>query len=216
MTDLSRVSLQSLTGEGLGDLPEFAIPPAEPLALAEAWIARAIDRGIREPGAFVLATADADAIPSSRFVLLKGFDERGLTFVSQTTSRKGHDIAANPHASATFYWQEFRQQLHIAGPVAPLDAAESDALWSARPLASRAGAVTSHQSEPLIDDNVFRSDVARIIAAGRPVDRPDRWTGYRIAPTRIEFWQGDPARVHRRLEYTLTDTASWEWQRLQP
>ncbi|MFY9265144.1 MAG: pyridoxal 5'-phosphate synthase [Solirubrobacterales bacterium] len=215
--DISRVSLRSLTGEGLGDLPEFTAPPAEPIALAAAWIARAIDSDVREPGSFALATADASADPSSRFLLLKGFDADGLVFVSQSTSRKGRDIAANPRACASFYWVELRLQLHLAGPVAPTEAAESDTLWSARPLASRAGATVSRQGEPLTSEPGFMADVARIIAAGSPPpERPARWTGYRLTPDRVEFWQGDPGRLHRRLEYSLAGPAGWRWRRLQP
>jgi dihydrophenazinedicarboxylate synthase len=213
--DLSRISLQSLTGEGIGDLPELQVPPADPFELAARWISRAIEHGVREAGSFALATADGEGVPSSRFVLAKGFDHRGLLFVSQSVSRKGADLASNPHASASFYWQELRQQLHLAGTVAPIDPAESDELFAARPLASKAGASVSHQDAELTDENVFNAEVQRIIAAGSHVERPDRWTGYRLAPTRIEFWQGDPQRLHRRLEYSKHGE-SWRWRRLQP
>lgn len=213
--DLSRISLRSVTGEGAGDLPEFAVPPADPMALAATWIERAIEHGVREAGSFALATADGNGVPSSRFILLKGLDARGLLFVSQSVSRKGSDLAANPHASASFYWQELRQQLHFAGTVAPIDAAESDEIFAARPLAAKAGAAVSHQDGELTDENLFNAEVQRIIAAARPVPRPDRWTGYRLAPTRIEFWQGEPARLHRRLEYTKHGE-SWLLRRLQP
>lgn len=213
--DLSRIALRSLTGEGAGDLPEFAVPPADPIELAARWISRSIEHGVREAGSFALATADGNGVPSNRFILLKGFDRRGLLFVSQSVSRKGSDIASNPHASASFYWQELRRQLHFAGTVAPIDPAESDEIFAARPLASKAGAAVSHQDGELTDENLFNAEVQRIIAAARPVSRPDRWTGYRLAPTRIEFWQGDPARLHRRLEYTKQGE-SWGWRRLQP
>lgn len=212
---LSRIALRSVTGEGTGEMPEFAVPPADPIELAERWISRAIERGVREAGSFALATADGSGVPSNRFVLLKGFDTRGLLFVSQSVSRKGRDLAANPHAAASFYWQELRQQLHFAGSVAPIDAAESDELFAARPLASKAGATVSRQDSELADENRFSADVQRIIAAGRPVPRPDRWTGYRLAPSSIEFWQGEPARLHRRLEYTRHGE-SWLLRRLQP
>lgn len=213
--DLSRISLRSLTGEGIGELPEFRAPPADPLDLANRWISRAIEHGVREAGSFALATADGAGVPSSRFVLIKGFDQRGLLFVSQTVSRKGADLAANPHACASFYWQELRQQLHLAGEVAPIDPAESDELFAARPLASQAGAAVSRQDDELTDEHVFNAEVQRIIAAGRHVERPDRWIGYRLAPSRIEFWQGEAHRLHRRLEYVRHD-ASWSWRRLQP
>ncbi len=213
--DLSHISLSAVTGAGVGDLPEFNVPPADPIALAAQWIGRAIEQGVREAGDFSLATADAGGMPSNRYVLLKGFDERGLLFVGQTVSRKGTDLAANPRAAASFYWQELRQQLHLAGPVAPVDPAESDGLFAERPLASRAGAAASHQDGELTDENVLNAEVQRIIAAGRPIERPARWTGYRLRPERIEFWQGGDNRLHRRLEYNKNGE-SWHWRRLQP
>lgn len=213
--DLSRISLAAVTGTGIGDQPEFAVPPADPIELAAQWISRAIESGVREAGDFALATADAQGLPSSRFVLLKGFDSRGLLFVGQTVSRKGTDLAANPRAAASFYWQELRQQLHFAGLVVPIDPAESDELFAERPLASRAGAAASHQDGELSDENVLNAEVQRIIAAGRPIERPDRWTGYRLAPERIEFWQGGDNRLHRRLEYVKRGE-SWHWRRVQP
>ncbi|MBI5310323.1 MAG: pyridoxal 5'-phosphate synthase [Actinobacteria bacterium] len=213
--DLSRIQLSAVTGDGVGDLAEFNVPPADPVDLAGQWISRAIERGVREAGDFALATADAEGRPSSRVVLLKGFDRDGLLFVGQTVSRKGTDIAANPRASASFYWQELRQQLHFAGPVAPVDPALSDELFSARSLASKAAAAASHQDGELADENVLNAEVQRLVAAGKPIERPARWVGYRLAPERIEFWQGGEGRLHRRLEYTKSG-GSWTWRRLQP
>lgn len=213
--DLSRISLRSVTGEGVGDLPEFQVPPADPLELAAAWISRAIERGVREAGTFALATADGHGAPSCRYMLLKGFDSRGLLWVSQSVSEKGSDIAANPRAAAAFYWQELRQQLRLSGAVAPVDPAESDDLFAVRPIGAKAGSAVSHQSGELADENAFATEVQRLVAAGRPIDRPDRWTGYRLVPDRIEFWQGEPQRLHHRLEYRRRDT-SWRHRLLQP
>lgn len=213
--DVSRVSLASLTSKVQLDLPEFAVPPADPFALASEWIARAISSDVREPGTMALATADAQGRPSSRFVLLKGFDSRGLLFVSQSSSRKGQDILANPQASASFYWQELRLQLHISGAVAPVPAAESDELFAERPISSRAVSTTSHQGQELLDENALDAQIADLIARGPKIERPDRWNGYRISPERFEFWQGGESRLHRRLEYTLKEE-TWAWRRLQP
>lgn len=213
--DVSRVSLPSLTAKVQLDLPEFQVPPADPFSLAAEWIARAIDSGVREPGSVALATADAEGKPSSRFVLLKGFDENGLLFVTQTTSRKGSDIAANPFASASFYWQELRLQLHIAGSVAQIPAEESDAIFHERPIASRAVSTVSKQGQQLIDENVMNKEISDLVSRGPRIDRPDRWVGYRIAPERFEFWQGGESRLHKRLEYTLSEE-NWTWRRLQP
>ncbi len=213
--DVSRVSLASLTSTTQLDLPEFQVPPADPFSLAAEWIARAIDMGVREPGSLALATADADGAPSSRFVLLKGFDSRGLLFVSQTTSRKGSDIAANPRASASFYWQELRLQLHIAGSIAQIPAEESDAIFHERPISSRAVSAVSKQGQELIDENVLNKEISDLISRGPRIERPDRWTGYRIHPERFEFWQGGESRLHHRLEYVLSEEG-WSWRRLQP
>ncbi|MGH2905662.1 MAG: pyridoxamine 5'-phosphate oxidase [Solirubrobacterales bacterium] len=213
--DVSRVSLRSLTSTRQLDLPEFQVPPADPFALAAEWIARAIDLGITEPGGIALATADASGEPSNRFVLLKGFDTSGLLFVTQTTSRKGRDLAANPRAAATFYWQDLRLQLHLAGPVEMLPPEESDALFAPRPLGSKAVAAVSHQGQDLLDENVFTAEVSRLIASAAQVDRPERWVGYRLKPVRFEFWHGAADRMHQRLEYTLA-AENWSWRRLQP
>jgi pyridoxamine-phosphate oxidase len=213
--DVSRVSLASVTGVGLTDLPEFGVPPSDPMQLAADWISRAIESGVREPGTMALATASPEGVPSSRFVLLKGFDRAGLLFVSQKTSRKGRDIASNPFASASFYWQEQRLQLHIAGRVEEASAAESDVIFGVRPLGSKAAGAVSRQSETLTDENLLAAEIQRLIAAGSPIARPERWTAYRIVPDRIEFWHGAADRMHRRLEYTR-EGAQWEWRRLQP
>lgn len=215
MMDVSRVSLPSLTSTTFLDLPEFQVAPADPFSLAAEWISRAIDSGVREPGTFALATADGQGKPSSRYVLLKGFDQNGLLFVSQTGSRKGQDLAANPYASASFYWQELRLQLHISGGVEKLSDEESDALFNDRPLASRAVSSVSVQGKQLIDENVLNAQISDMISRGARLERPDRWVGYRIKPERFEFWQGGADRLHKRLEYTFTDE-TWTWKRLQP
>lgn len=213
--DVSRVSLPSLTSTTLLDLPEFQVAPADPFSLAAEWISRAIDSGVREPGTIALATADGQGKPSSRYVLLKGFDAEGLLFVSQTGSQKGQDIASNPFASASFYWQELRLQLHISGPAEKISPEESDALFNDRPLASRAVSSVSVQGKELLDENVLNAQISDMISRGARLERPDRWVGYRIKPARFEFWQGGADRLHKRLEYTLSEE-NWTWKRLQP
>jgi pyridoxamine 5'-phosphate oxidase len=213
--DVSRVSLPSLTSTTILELPEFQVAPADPFSLAAEWIARAIEMGVREPGTIALATASGDGRPSSRYVLLKGFDSEGLLFVSQSTSRKGQDIAGNPRASASFYWQELRLQLHIEGSVEQLPNEDSDALFGARPLSSRAVSSVSNQGQQLTDENVMDAEINDLIARGARIERPDRWVGYRIKPQRFEFWQGGQDRLHKRLEYVLAEQG-WSWRRLQP
>lgn len=213
--DVSRVSLASLTSTTNLDLPEFQVPPADPFSLAAEWISRAIDSGVREAGSIALATASGEGEPSSRFVLLKGFDQHGLLFISQTGSRKGRDLAENPRASASFYWQELRLQLHMAGPVEQISPEDSDELFSARPLSSRAVSSVSNQGKELLDENILNAQISELIARGARIERPDRWVGFRLRPERFEFWQGGQDRLHKRIEYTFTDQ-TWNWRRLQP
>lgn len=208
---------QSLTGDTTLDLPEFDAPPAEPLALLASWLEEAVRREVREPHAAVLATADAEGRPSTRVLLVKEFDARGLVFTSFTGSRKGTELAARPWASLTFYWRETLQQLTVAGPVEQVGAAESDDLFARRPRAARATTAVSRQSRPLSDESALRGHAKALLATDEDVPRPAEWTGYRLLPTAVEFWYGSPDRLHRRLRYDRPDPgAAWTHERLQP
>ena len=209
------VGVNTLTGDTSLVLPEFADPPADPVTLLRNWLHAAVEYGVREPYAMVLATADAAGMPSSRVVLLKDVDPRGLVFTTHAASRKGTDLAARPYASATFYWQETLQQVHVAGAVEQLTPAESDALFAERPVSAQATTAASRQSAPLDDENALRQRAADLLATGAVVARPDGWAGYRLAPSGIEFWHGSVDRLHRRLRYDL-GPAGWTPQRLQP
>ena len=205
----------TLSGDTSLVLPEFDAPPAQPLGLLGEWIAAARERGVREPLAVTLATADADGRPSSRVLLIKELDETGLVFTSFTGSRKGRELAERPFGSITFYWRETLQQITVSGPVQTLTAAESDRLFDERPLAARATTAVSRQSRPLEDEARLKADAAELIATGE-VTRPTEWTGYRLIPDTIEFWYGSPDRLHRRLRYELTSPTTWTHRRLQP
>ncbi len=205
----------TLSGDTSLVLPEFDTPPAQPLGLLGEWIAAARERGVREPLAVTLATADADGRPSSRVLLIKELDETGLVFTSFTGSRKGRELAERPFGSITFYWRETLQQITVSGPVQTLTAAESDRLFDERPLAARATTAVSRQSRPLEDEARLKADAAELIATGE-VTRPTEWTGYRLIPDTIEFWYGSPDRLHRRLRYELTSPTTWTHRRLQP
>ncbi|WP_433041040.1 phenazine biosynthesis FMN-dependent oxidase PhzG [Dactylosporangium sp. CS-033363] len=206
---------ETLTGDTALVLPEFDEPPGDPVALLREWLDAAVARGVREPASILLATADAAGTPSSRVVLLKGIDAGGLIFTSHTGSRKGTDLAARPYASATFYWRETVQQIHVTGPVQQLPPAESDALFAERPAAAQATTAASRQSAPLDDETALRRRAADLLATGQTIARPEGWAGYRLTPAGIEFWHGSVDRLHRRLRYDR-GAAGWTPQRLQP
>jgi pyridoxamine 5'-phosphate oxidase len=210
----------TLSGDPTLVLPEFDAPPPDPLALARGWLEEAVRRGIREPLAAAVATADARGLASARVLLVKGLDARGLVFGSSRGSRKGLELAVRPWASANFYWRETLQQLTIAGPVETLTEPESDEIFAQRPPEAQAASAASRQSRRLeADDEAALRERARgLVALGEPVARPADWTGYRLLPENIEFWYGSPDRLHRRLRYdrAAPDAAEWTWQRLQP
>jgi pyridoxamine 5'-phosphate oxidase len=207
--------LPTLTGDVPVDTPEFESPPTDPIALLHSWIVTAVEVGVREPGAMVIATADERGHTSSRVVLLKDLDDRGVLFSGPRTGRKGAEIAANPWAAANFYWRETGQQINLAGPVEFTSDEESDDLFAERSPAARATTVVSRQSEPLGDEQALRDRAAELVQRGEELSRPDGWGGYLLVPARIEFWCSRSDRLHRRLRYTRSG-AGWTATRLQP
>jgi dihydrophenazinedicarboxylate synthase len=204
---------ETLSGDPTLELPEFDAPPDEPLPLLERWLRDADERGVREPRALALATADADGRPSSRILLLKQVTP-ALVFAGGYESRKGRDLEANPRAAGTLYWRETLQQVTVAGPVRRLSEAESDAIFSERSPDAQATTVASRQGEPL-DDLAQLRERAAATAGDEPLSRPARWGGWRLDPDLVEFWHGSPSRLHRRLLYVKTERG-WEHKRLQP
>jgi len=187
-------------------------------ALLTRWLAEAAGRGVREPNAMVVATVGADGRPSTRTVLCKAVDERGVTFFTTLTSRKGAQLAATGVASATFPWVDAERQVHLEGPCVPVDRAEAQAYWGTRPRGSQIAAWASEQSRPVAGmeelDRALAEAGERFGDTG-PVPMPGRWGGFRLEPERVEFWQGGRDRFHDRLECVLCP-GGWSVGRLQP
>jgi pyridoxamine 5'-phosphate oxidase len=171
---------------------------------------------IVEPNAMVLATAAANGTPSVRTVLLKDAGERGLTFFTHYTSRKGRELTENPRASLLFGWHPSQRQINLAGIVRRVDAAESDAYWRSRPYGSQLGSAASPQSRVVADRAVLDATREQL-AADYPEDvpRPPTWGGFLLVPHMVEFWQGRPDRLHDRLRYRR-DGEVWVTERLGP
>jgi dihydrophenazinedicarboxylate synthase len=209
-----REPVETLSGDPSLALPEFDAPPDEPLPLLEAWLQGADARGVREPRALALATADPAGRPSNRIVLLKQVSP-SIVFAFSANSRKGRDLATNPRAAGTLYWRETLQQVVIEGSVERMSATESDSLFAERPPRGQASTVASHQGEELDDPERLRREADALARGDEPLSRPKDWGGYRLEPDLIEFWHGSPDRLHRRLLYTRAG-GRWAHRRLQP
>jgi pyridoxamine 5'-phosphate oxidase len=174
--------------------------------------------GLDEPNAMVLSTAGPDGRPTSRTVLLKGYDERGLVFFTNRRSRKGRQLAANPQVSALLPWHELQRQVAAVGRVDPVPDEESDTYWAGRPRDAQLSAWASAQSDVLPDRAALEAslEVVRARFEGGPVPRPEHWGGYLVEPDEVEFWQGRPGRLHDRLRYRRTPEGSWVVERLAP
>jgi len=189
---------------------------ADPLAQFELWLQQAISGEIPEPNAMTLATVGADGRPSTRVVLIKGCDARGIVWFTNYQSRKGRELAHQPFAALQFHWVELERVVRIEGRVEHIDAAESDAYFNSRPLDSRIGAWASPQSEVISSRGVLVANAAKFGAKFMlNPPRPAHWGGYRLVPDRWEFWQGRQSRLHDRLQYRLQGD-TWTRGRLAP
>ena len=190
----------------------------DPHALFESWFAEAKAGEPNDPEAMTLATAAPDGRPAARMVLLKGHDQRGFVFYSNSESRKGGELAANPQASLLFHWKSLRRQVRIEGRIEPVAAVEADAYFATRARDSQLGAWASDQSRPLESRDLFEERFAVVKAeyAGRDVPRPPHWWGYRLVPERIEFWQDRAFRLHERRVFTPGQDGGWTESLLYP
>ncbi len=198
-----------------GDETIFERP--EPIGLFTDWLTDARAHEPNDANAMALSTVDADGAPDGRMVLLKDVDARGFTFYSNRESAKGRHLEATPRAALLFHWKSLRRQVRVRGAVEPVSEAEADAYFASRARESRIGAWASDQSRPLTGRAELEAAVARetLRFDGREVDRPERWTGWRVVPETIEFWRDRPFRLHDRLLFTR-DGDDWRRTRLQP
>ena len=198
--------------------PGQPIPAVDdPMVLLAQWLAEANASEPNDSNAMTLATAAADGRPAARMVLLKGIEGRGLVFYSNLTSRKGRELAANPHAALLFHWKSLRRQVRVEGTIEPVTYAEADAYYATRARVSRLGAWASEQSRPLLDRATLEGRVREMEARfpGDDIPRPAFWSGYRVLPEYFEFWQDMPFRLHDRRTYARAP-GGWETGSLYP
>ncbi len=189
----------------------------DPLGLFQTWLEEAKASEPNDPNAMTLATATPGGAPSARMVLLKGFDARGFVFYTNAQSRKGDDLAANSQVALLFHWKSLRRQVRVEGRVSPVTAEEADAYFASRHRLSRLGAIASDQSRKLASRAELERRLAEAEARypGDDIPRPAHWTGFRVDPARLEFWQDMPYRLHDRRIYTRQD-GDWETETLYP
>ncbi len=193
-------------------------PAADPIDLFRRWFQEAEASEPNDPNAVALATTTPQGAPSVRMVLLKALDERGFVFYTNKQSRKGGELAANRHAALLFHWKSLHRQVRVEGPVEDVTEAEADAYFASRSRTSRLGAIASDQSRPLSGRDQLESRLAEVEAryAGQDVPRPEHWSGYRVLPEVMEFWQDMPYRLHDRMVYRRENEQNWQTTRLYP
>lgn len=192
--------------------------PEDPLALFGQWLGEAEETEPNDPTAMTVATVSAEGMPSARMVLLKGFDAQGFVFFTNYESRKGRQLLANPKAALLFHWKSLRRQVRIEGRVEQVSADEADTYFASRNKQSQIGAWASQQSRPLEGRFELEKRVALFAAkyGVTTVPRPPHWSGFRVVPELMEFWQDGAFRLHDRLVFARAGEAAWTSQRLYP
>ena len=196
----------------------------DPFDTLEAWYGDAVAHEPSDPNAMSLATVDADGLPNVRIVLMKGIDppgmpNRGLLFYTNYQSAKGRELLASGRGAVAFYWKSLERQVRVRGVITPVTDREADEYFLSRPRESRIGAWASQQSRPLADRQTLEEAVRRTAETydGREVPRPPHWSGFRLTPVEIEFWQSRPHRLHDRIVFSRSDEGSaWTTERLYP
>lgn len=215
--ELTKENIQNLRQDyRAAELSEADIDK-NPIAQFEKWFKDALDAKLYEPNVMTLATAGLSGKPSSRILLLKGFDEDGFVFFTNYNSKKGKDLQENPQAALQFFWPELERQVRIEGIVTKATAEASTAYFHSRPKGSQIGASASPQSTVIPDREILEERVKELTAAYQEteVPRPEHWGGYVLKPAHIEFWQGRPSRLHDRITYTSVNGV-WTINRLAP
>jgi pyridoxamine 5'-phosphate oxidase len=195
----------------------FELSAEDPIALFQEWFEAALKTETNDPNAMSLATVSADGKPSVRMVLLKEFNARGFVFYTNFNSRKGQELQNNPHAALCFHWKSLNKQVRVEGKVERVSDAEADAYFKTRPREAQIGAWASPQSYVLLDWSGLQQNVEKFTKQfkGKDVSRPDHWSGFRVVPERIEFWQQRPSRLHERLVF-MREGNNWITQRIFP
>ncbi|MGY8904599.1 MAG: pyridoxamine 5'-phosphate oxidase [Burkholderiales bacterium] len=198
-----------------------ALAYVDPLQQFAQWLSEAIAAQLPEPNAMTLATVGSNLRPSTRVVLIKGYDALGIVWYTNYDSRKGQELAGNPYAALQFHWVELERTVRIEGTVEKISAQDSDAYYASRPLGSRLGAWASPQSQVVASREVLAREMTALeqrypAAASTGPPRPPHWGGYRLKPDAWQFWQGRPNRLHDRLRYALQANGTWLRERLAP
>lgn len=208
-------ALPVVSGTGCGF--EIDQAPADPMSLFVAWLKQAVDAGVPEPHAMTISTVDAQGMPRARVLIVKAVDDAGWHFAVSSVSQKGRDLDAHPAAALTFYWPALVRQVRVVGAVISDGAAASADDFRARPVGSRAMALTLRQSQALHDVAELDTEIDKAYRrlSDEPDLVPDEWTSYAVFPNEVEFWEGSPDRRHRRLAYHRVDDG-WERTQLWP
>lgn len=190
----------------------------ELLTKFQGWLAEAEQAEPSDPNAVALATVGPGGVPSVRMVLLKGFDERGFVFYTNLESQKARELSANPQAALCLHWKSLERQVRVQGPVVPVSKDEADAYFESRSRESRIGAWASRQSQPMESRSILEQRFGRFAEKYQlgPIPRPPFWSGFRVVPQRIEFWEARPFRLHERVVYLRDESDRWIASHLYP